>query len=465
MTTPIPISLREVSKKYKLYASLQERVREVFHPFQKKYHREFWALTDINLDVQRGTTLGIVGRNGSGKSTLLQIISSVLKPTTGTVSVQGRVSPLLELGAGFNPEFSGRENVMFGGSLMGFDEKEMEERLPTIEAFADIGEFIDQPVKVYSSGMFARLAFAAAVHVDPDILIVDEVLAVGDARFQHKCFHKFHEFQRAGKTIIFVSHDVNKVLQHCDRALFIEGGRILEDGVPKNVVDAYLDFVLTGTLNSRTQCRMQEEGVLINDESEATAKSAEAQVTAEDVEQFLRQTHDADLCPQHTNYNKEEYRLGDGRASIIDYRVVVEDRVDPSTITSGAVVDIYLKAQFQETIEAPMFGFAVKTVDGVLVSGGNTRFTELELRPAHARETVVFKYTLHLNLHPGDYFVDLGVAEKLPDHDGLLDVRNSLIHLHIEHKKSFTGFVDLARGEEEVVRLSHTSKFVTESHG
>ncbi|WP_042250406.1 ABC transporter ATP-binding protein [Nitrospina gracilis] len=456
MTTCLPISLRGVSKMYRLYASLQDRVREVFHPFQKKYHREFWALRDIDLEIEQGTTVGVVGRNGSGKSTLLQIMAGVLKPTAGEVFVEGRVSPLLELGAGFDPEFTGRENVMFSGSLMGFDEKQMSERLHDIEAFADIGQFIDQPVKVYSSGMFARLAFATAVHVDPDILIIDEVLAVGDARFQHKCFLKFREFQQAGKTILFVTHDVNKVLQHCDRAVFLEGGRILEDGKPKNVVDAYLDLVLTGTLaTDEHRGRMAE----VSNASEEEA-STEAQATVQDLDQFLRHTYENDQCPQRPNYNQEEYRLGDSRATILDYRLVVDNRIDPPSIPWGTNTDIYMKATFHETVETPMFGISLKTVDGVMVTGTNTRFTKLDLRPVHAGETVVFKFTLQLNLQPGDYFVDLGVAEKLPDQDRLLDVRNSLIHLHIEYIKTFTGFSDLSQFAEEIVRLTPASHTV-----
>ena len=195
MTDSIAIRIENLSKKYRLFASPRARLKEALHPFGKKYHREFWALKDVSFEVPKGQTLGILGRNGSGKSTLLQIIASVLQPTEGRVEVNGRVSAMLELGAGFNPEFTGRANVMFIGTLMGFSEADMRERLPAIEAFADIGEFIDQPVKTYSTGMFARLAFAAAINVDPDILVVDEILAVGDARFQQKCFRKFQEFQ------------------------------------------------------------------------------------------------------------------------------------------------------------------------------------------------------------------------------------------------------------------------------
>src|SRR5437016_1893645 len=200
MTEEVAISVRDVTKKYRLFRSPQEILKEALHPFRKRYHREFWALNGVSFDVAPGQTVGILGRNGSGKSTLLQIIAGIIQATSGEVIVNGRISALLELGAGFNPEFTGRENAHFQAQLMDLSREEIDRRLPEIEAFADIGEFFDQPVKTYSSGMFVRVAFASAINVDPDILIVDEALAVGDAKFQNKCFLKFKEFQGAGKT-------------------------------------------------------------------------------------------------------------------------------------------------------------------------------------------------------------------------------------------------------------------------
>jgi len=245
----VAVSVQNVSKKFRLFNSPKERLLEVLHPFNKKYHREFWALTDIIFEVAKGTTVGIIGRNGSGKSTLLQIICSVLRPTSGMVKTDGRISALLELGAGFNPEFTGRDNVLMNGALMGFSTEEMKQRLPVIEAFADIGEFIDQPVKIYSSGMFVRLAFAAAINVEPDILVVDEVLAVGDAKFQHKCFQKFLEFQREGKTIILVTHNTDAIARHCDYAILLEGGEVIEMGEPKSITNYYLDLLFSGRIS------------------------------------------------------------------------------------------------------------------------------------------------------------------------------------------------------------------------
>ena len=213
---------------------------EALHPFRKQYHHEFWALRDVSFEVGRGEAIGIIGRNGSGKSTLLQIICSVMQATHGEVRVNGRISALLELGAGFNPEFTGRDNVILSGAIMGLPRKEMLRKLPEIEAFADIGEFFDQPVKTYSSGMFVRVAFAAAIHVDPDVLVVDEALSVGDVRFQQKCLLQIGKIRSNGAAIIFVSHSLETITSLCSRAIILEKGVVLADGEPKIVAEKYL---------------------------------------------------------------------------------------------------------------------------------------------------------------------------------------------------------------------------------
>jgi homopolymeric O-antigen transport system ATP-binding protein len=444
----VAISVQNVSKKYRLFNSPKDRLWEALSPFKKIYHQEFWALKDISLTIEKGQTFGLVGRNGAGKSTLLQIICSVLRPTSGQVQVNGRVSALLELGAGFHSEFTGRENAVFKGALMGFSKKEMQERLPEIEAFADIGDFINQPVKFYSSGMFARLAFAVAIHVDPEILIVDEILTVGDAKFQHKCFQKFHEFQKQRRTIILVSHDTNLILKHCSRALFIERGNILENGHPKDVVDAYLNFVMTGYLDGSEE----------NEVTDASSLSEQSKLAQTELEKFLAQIPKEDNCLLRRSYNVNEYRLGNRKASIIDYLVVAEGKTDVSSIYSGSQVEIYIKTRFHQATDSPMFGFALKTVDGVIVSGNNSRFSQHKLKPVVPGEVVVFRFTLSLKLQPGDYFVDLGVAEKLPVEDNQMDTRNSLIHIHVGYKHQFTGLVDLQMSSEEITRLTESQR-------
>ena len=238
MNSNIAISVKNLTKLYKLYNKPIDRLKEALSPFRRKYHRDFTALNDISFEIKKGETIGIIGKNGSGKSTLLKLLTGVVTPSSGTVITNGKISALLELGAGFNPNFTGIENVYFNGSIMGFTKEEIDERIATILEFADIGEFVNQPVKMYSSGMFVRLAFSLAINVDPDILIVDEALAVGDSRFQLKCFQKFEDFRKAGKTLIFVSHGMADVVRSCKRAIWINEGVLCEDGDAKIVTVA-----------------------------------------------------------------------------------------------------------------------------------------------------------------------------------------------------------------------------------
>lgn len=240
MNNDIAISVKNISKSFRMYNSPAERLKELLHPFKRKYHKDFWALRDISFEVPKGTTIGIIGQNGCGKSTLLQIICGILQPTTGSVQVNGRISALLELGAGFNRDFTGRENVFMNGAVMGIGRKEMEERFSRIADFADIGHFIDQPVKTYSSGMYVRLAFAVAIHVDADILIVDEALSVGDMFFQAKCMAAIDQFRSQGATILFVSHSIDAVKSLCSRAIFIKKGLLIEVGKAGEVAERYI---------------------------------------------------------------------------------------------------------------------------------------------------------------------------------------------------------------------------------
>jgi ABC-type polysaccharide/polyol phosphate transport system ATPase subunit len=500
MKNSIAVSVNNVSKKFRLFGSSKDRFWEALHPFNKKYHREFWALKDINFEVPKGTTLGIVGRNGSGKSILLQIICSVLQPTSGTVNVNGRVSALLELGAGFNPEFTGRENVLLNGALMGFPRAEMEERLPVIEAFADIGEFVDQPVKTYSSGMFVRLAFAAAINVDPDVLIVDEVLAVGDAKFQHKCYQKFIEFQKAGKTIIIVTHSTDAVVRHCDQAVLLENGRVVEIGEPKSITNYYMDLLFTGQISGyinfptlvEESCQgfnivhygmkyyalsqslgpidlnrpyenelreyIAEKKCLIGSSLDEVKHLLNRNVSPAiiqlnhnlgispskkektELKKFLEEIPDTDNCVNRRSYNKNEYRFGDKRAEIIDYLLVCGNKADPVTVESGSKIDIYVKAIFHQDIDAPRFGNAVKMTNGFLICGGNTWISKISLPCYHTNEVIVHKMTIKMDLNAGDWFIDLGVAGSSSDGAGIpADIRCGVIHLHVEQGKAFTG--------------------------
>lgn len=275
------ISLKNISKVYKIYNKPQDRLKQFLYRNKKQLYNEFWALNDVSFNLSKGTTLGIIGKNGSGKSTLLQIIAGTVKPSSGDLNIRGRIAALLELGSGFNPEFTGRENIFLNGSIMGLSEKEILDRMELIEDFAEIGHFIDQPVKLYSSGMFVRLAFACAVNVDPDILIVDEALAVGDMQFQLKCIDKMKDFKEQGKTIIFVSHDTYSIKNFCDEVIWMKDGAIIRRGDVQKVTNEYEDFMkrkdenkIEAINNTDTENNLLEINAVCFKDSEGTNRSA-----------------------------------------------------------------------------------------------------------------------------------------------------------------------------------------------
>ena len=246
MQDNIAISVKNLTKVYHLYDNPKDRLKEALNPFKKSYHHDFYAMNDVSFEIKKGETVGIIGKNGAGKSTLLKMITGVLTPTSGTIEVNGKIASLLELGAGFNPEMTGIENIYLNGTIMGFTKEEMDAKVDAILEFADIGEFIHQPVKMYSSGMFARLAFSVAINVEPDVLIVDEALSVGDARFQNKCIRKMEEIGNAGATILFVSHDTQAVNKFCHRVIWLDKGQIRDQGEPVKILEDYMSFMTYG---------------------------------------------------------------------------------------------------------------------------------------------------------------------------------------------------------------------------
>lgn len=444
MGDSVAISIANLSKKYRLFSSPKERLWESLHPFNKKYHKEFWALKDIDFQIPKGATVGIIGRNGSGKSTLLKIICSVLKPTTGSVQVNGEVAALLSLGGGLNPKFSGRENVMFKGSLMGFSPDEMKNRMDDIEAFADIGEFFDQPLQIYSSGMMVRVAFAIAINVDPDILVIDEVIAVGDAKFKQKCYQKFREFQEAGKTILLTTHDGHAIIKHCDHAFLIDQGSLVEKGKPKDVIARYLDML--------EEKESSKPGGTAGDGGSNGSK-ASAEGGSSELDKFLRHIPSGDNCQVRKSYNKNEKRQSFRRAEIVDYLMVCKNNFDPVNAYSGDLIDIYIKVKFHEAVEFPFMGLAVKTVDGVLVYGFNSFYTKVILPSAGEGELLIGKISLKMKLMRGDYFLDLGVDHKEAADSTRyvnLDRRCAVIHLKINERNQFFGLADFEADFERV---------------
>lgn len=442
MSSDIAISVNNVSKCFHTYQKPLHRITQKAVGKRKQLYREFWALRDVTFDVLKGETFGIIGKNGSGKSTLLEIITDTLTATGGDVAVDGRIAALLELGAGFNPDFTGRENVFLNGAIMGVSKQEIEARYNDVVAFSEIGDFVDQPVKTYSSGMYVRLAFAAAINMDPDILIVDEALSVGDIRFQRKCFRKFEELKKAGKTILFVTHSTELINAHCDKAVFLDSGRIKKLGPPKEVVHAYLDFLFGADKDGKDEIAKIEKG-------EGITKSWQGSGIEE--LQYLNSDPNIDGCAKRKTYNDSEYRWGDGRARIIDYLVLVDGRRDPVICRTGERVDVLMKIFFKEPIEDLIYGLTVKTVDGLTVYGANTREKELAVARHTAGEYAVVRFSFENRLITGNYFVSLGVAKDDPEVDNAaIDRRYDLFNICVEGEKGVFGVADLGMRIEEV---------------
>lgn len=372
------IQVKDVSKIYKLYDTPLERLWDAFG-LQKKKLREHRALDHVSFQVERGQALGIIGTNGSGKSTVLKIITGVLSPTDGEVAVDGRISALLELGAGFNMEYTGIQNVYLNGMMTGFSKEEVAARLPEILDFADIGEFVNQPVKTYSSGMFVRLAFAVAINIDPEILIVDEALSVGDVFFQAKCYKKFEEFKEKGKTLLFVSHDLGSIVKYCDKAVLLNKGVKMAEGDPKDVVGAYKRLLVGQTKDSRRAASGQER--------EETPRGA-----------LWKSNYEL-------NPNVDEY--GTGKAEIIDFAIIDEDGDYTNCIEKGTKFWIKSKVLFHETIEDPIFTMSFKTVRGTTVTGTNTMYEKAGVKLARAGEIYVASFEQEMFLQGGEYLLSI----------------------------------------------------------
>lgn len=379
------IRVQNVTKLYKLYDKPSDRFKESLGFSKKVRHREHYALHDLNFDIKKGECVGIIGTNGSGKSTILKIITGVLNPTSGDVEIDGRISALLELGAGFNMEYTGLENVYLNGTMIGFTKKEIDEKLDAILAFADIGDFIHQPVKTYSSGMFVRLAFAVAINIDPEILIVDEALSVGDVFFQMKCYKKFEEFKEQGKTILFVSHDLSSISKYCDRVVLLNKGVKLAEGRPKEMVDMYKK-VLVGQLD-----------VAHADEEASNMKKSPSMGAAK--------TSGTGCWKDQLMQNENAIEYGDRKAEIVDYAIVDDQGTVTNTIEKGKPFGIRMKVRMNEPIEFPIFAYSIKDVKGTEITGTNTMYEKTEFDVAPIME-ITFDQDMYLQ--GGDYLLSLG---------------------------------------------------------
>lgn len=407
------IKVEGLSKVYKLYNKTSDRLKESLGLKKRVNCKEHYALDQVNFSVAKGETVGIIGTNGSGKSTVLKIITGVLNPTCGNVEVSGRISALLELGAGFNSEYTGIENVYLNGTMIGFSKEEIDAKLPDILAFADIGEFVNQPVKTYSSGMFVRLAFAVAINIEPEILIVDEALSVGDVFFQAKCYRKFEEFKKQGKTILFVSHDMSSISKYCDRVVLLHQGKKLAEGNPKEMIDLYKK-VLVNQLDAP-------------EEEAATVKNNE----------------DDSNWKEKLTLNPEVISYGNGKAEIIDFAILDENGVIGNHIMGDTEYSIRVKARFLEPMEDPILAFTIKDLKGTEICGTNTMYEKVPISPKDKGECVTVTFKQKMNLQRGEYLLSLGCTGYLEGdfvvHHRLYDVCN----ITVITERNMVGFYDL----------------------
>ena len=400
------IQVKHLDKMYKLYNKPSDRLRETLG--FKVPVREHYALRDVNFQVERGETVGIIGTNGSGKSTILKIITGVLNPTAGEVKVDGRISALLELGAGFNMEYTGIENVYLNGTMMGFSKEEVDARLQDILDFADIGDFVYQPVKSYSSGMFVRLAFAVAINIDPEILIVDEALSVGDVFFQAKCYRKFEEFKKMGKTILFVSHDLSSISRYCDRVILLNKGVKLEEGSPKQMVDMYKQL-LVGQDPAKAEEKKEEQ------------KESWSQ-------QF------------QVNPNMLEY--GTKLAEIVDF-AVLDDKDRCTNTIENSSFRIRMKVVFHQDIQEPIIAYTFKDIKGTEITGTNTLFEKKSVEHSQAGDSCTVTFEQEMFLQGGEYLLSFGCTGYK---DGEFTVFHRLYdacNITVVSNKNTVGFYDM----------------------
>ena len=414
----VAIQVKGLEKAYKLYDKPSDRLKEALGFGRKKRYKEHYALKGVDMTIYQGETVGIIGTNGSGKSTILKIITGVLNPTGGSVHVNGRISALLELGAGFNMEYNGIENIYLNGTMIGFSKKEIDAKMDDILNFADIGDYVYQPVKTYSSGMFVRLAFAVAINIEPEILIVDEALSVGDVFFQAKCYHKFEEFKEMGKTIVFVSHDLSSISKYCDRVVLLNQGVKLGEGSPKEMIDAYKQ-VLVGQYVPAAD----DQSLLSDKEITAAAAAAAGTVKGE--------------------VNPELLEYGTKDAMITGYKITDDMGRETSALLKGKECTITMQVYFEHDIEAPIFAFTIKNIKGVEITGTNTMVEKAFLSPVRAGSDMEITFTQKIDLQGGEYLLSFGVTgfekEEFQVYHRLYDVMN----MTVISDKDTVGYYDM----------------------
>ena len=492
------ISVDQVSKVYRLYDKPIDRLLESISLRKKSYHKDFYALRDISFSVGRGEAVGIIGTNGSGKSTMLKIITGVLSATTGKVESRGSICALLELGAGFNQDYTGIENIYMNGTMMGFSKAEMDEKLPAILEFADIGDFVYQPVKSYSSGMFVRLAFALYISIDPEVLIVDEALSVGDVFFQAKCYHRMDELKRKGTTILMVTHDLGSVMKYCDRVVLFHKGEKVGEGLPGQMVDKYKK-ILAGK-DPHAEKFMEEQNFLgnVDDRRSGTAKAGSggardkadktgaggtakagnagsggavdtagtagtteknvgtgiASGTAEPTppEAGQHSPKPTGFMKDHLTLNPSSQQYGNGKAEILDFGVLDKDGRPSNVLLKGEEFSIKERIVFHDDIAAPIFTFTIKDKRGMDLSGTNTLFEGKEIPAVKKGDEYFCTFTQRMNLQGGEYLLSISCTGFEEGEHTVYDRKYDITSITVLSNKNTVGIYDM---ESEVTLERH----------
>lgn len=437
----IAIKVENLSKVYHLYDHPADRMKEALHPFRKQYHKDFYALNDINFEIKKGETVGIIGRNGAGKSTLLKILTGVLTPTTGGIKALGRISSLLELGTGFNPELTGIDNIYFNGTLNGISKNEIEQKIDSIIAFADIGEFLYQPMKTYSSGMYTRLAFAAAINIEPDILIVDEALAVGDELFQRKCFSRIEEIKKNGATILFVSHAAGTIVELCDHAILMDAGHKLGMGTPKAIVGVY-QKMLYASLEKQEEIQqsirnLSVEGYLQDSISENKDSLAEKTELEDELVEFF----EPHLMPTTTLFYES---LG---AHICTPEILTLAGEKVNCLKSGGTYNYIFNVDFDKDSFDVRFGFMVKTLNGIEIGGVGSEIASNGIEYVKAGTSIKVCFSFQCHLLEGHYFVNAGCSGIVNGVDVFLHRIIDAISFRVlpgSHLKARAGYIEFS---------------------
>ena len=478
------ISVKNVSKVYRLYDRPIDRLLESISIRKKSYHKDFFALQNISFTVNKGEAVGIIGTNGSGKSTMLKIITGVLSPTNGSVETRGTVCALLELGAGFNQDYTGIENIYMNGTMMGISKEEMDKKLPDILDFADIGDFVHQPVKSYSSGMFVRLAFALYISIDPEILIVDEALSVGDVFFQAKCYHRMDELKKKGTTILMVTHDLGSVMKYCDRVILFNKGEKVGEGLPGQMVDQYKkilagknpvaekfvdeqDFLGEGSTaeekrEGENRGGTEKKGVA--DLALEEERSADKIVSA--AKDSTKQPSDGKLCTPSTQDKEKALRLmkdemsinpsaqlyGNGKAEIVDFGIFDKDGKLSNILIKGERFTIRERIRFHDEIAAPIFTFTIKDKRGMDLSGTNTLFEGENIPAVKAGDEYICSFSQKMNLQGGEYLLSISCTGFEGGEHTVYDRKYDITSITVLSNKNTVGIYDM---ESEVALERH----------